>query len=208
MKYIRALSAVLMLCLLSGCIVSGSTAYTPPKPHAPIQNSIIVNKPIDDVWSQAVSALSKQVYDIKNMDKDSGLINVTGEGNPYAFVDCGKTHYVVTDWSTRESTILKAYPRQYYEEEIGGVIYKTREIISLDGRINILMEQTKDAKTKVTVNIRYDMLLNIKRRAGNSTSRSAKDVTFTTQTTGCIGKRICQPNGKWERYILKLVTQG
>ncbi|WZB71892.1 hypothetical protein WJ968_09260 [Achromobacter xylosoxidans] len=49
----------------------------------------MVDKPIDEVWTKAVPAIGKQFFVINNLDKSSGLMNLSYSGSPEQYVDCG-----------------------------------------------------------------------------------------------------------------------
>ncbi|MFZ0050306.1 MAG: hypothetical protein WAK96_00895, partial [Desulfobaccales bacterium] len=85
--------AVTMILILSGC--AGKLDYAAPSPTSTINNSIIVDKSKDEVWKTIVPALGKKFFVINNLDKESGIINVSYKGDPEQYVDCGRiTSYV------------------------------------------------------------------------------------------------------------------
>jgi len=80
--------ASLSLCVLAfGC--AGRLEYRPPNSIAPQQNSVEINKSKDAVWKIIVPAIGKNFFVINNLDKESGIINISYSGDPERYVDCG-----------------------------------------------------------------------------------------------------------------------
>ncbi len=74
--------------LLVGC--AGKQDYIRPTAPTATSNSKVIEKPRDTVWNGAVPALEKQFFVINNMDKASGLINISYTGDPKRYIDCGQ----------------------------------------------------------------------------------------------------------------------
>ena len=83
----NAVLSVLIAATLAGCATK--VDYRPPSLASVPSNSKVVDKPIDEVWTKAVPAIGKQFFVINNLDKSSGLMNLSYSGSPEQYVDCG-----------------------------------------------------------------------------------------------------------------------
>jgi len=83
----------LVIMPMAGC--SSKFKYTPPTTQPVLNNSIVVNKSKDEVWKEIVPALGGAFFVINNLDKESGLINISYRGAPEKYVDCGHIHSYV-----------------------------------------------------------------------------------------------------------------
>ena len=82
---------------IAGCgAVQSRIDYAPPsRAIAQNANVKVIKRSRDDVWSAAVPALGKQFFVINNIEKASGLMNVSYNGDPEKYIDCGRiTSYV------------------------------------------------------------------------------------------------------------------
>ncbi len=71
----RSFVGALVIVTCAGC--AGKLEYTPPTASYAVTNSKIVNKTKEEVWSELVPALAKKFFVINNIDKSSGLINIS-----------------------------------------------------------------------------------------------------------------------------------
>src|SRR5262249_7083662 len=106
--------------LLSAC--GSSLQYTAPNEIAPQANSKTVAKTKDQVWSALVSGLSAQFFVINNIDKESGLINITYSGDPELYIDCGTIASTPRGVGTKNSIFPGARRFQVYEVT-NGIFY-------------------------------------------------------------------------------------
>jgi hypothetical protein len=81
---------LLTTAFITGC--AGKLDYIRPNNLvAKPVNFKIIDKPRDIVWNATVPELGKQFFVINNLDKSSGLINISYNGDPEKYVDCGRT---------------------------------------------------------------------------------------------------------------------
>ena len=73
--------------IFAGC--SGELKYTRPSFQRNVTNTIVVQKSKEEVWRNIVPAIGKQFFVINNLDKESGIINISYSGDPQKYVDCG-----------------------------------------------------------------------------------------------------------------------
>lgn len=139
-----------------GC--AGKVDYIRPTTQsAPTQNTKLVQKSRDAVWATSVPALSKQFFVINNLDKSSGLINLSYSGDPEKYIDCGRiTSYVKNAQGERTYDFAGAKAQQNYEIMIPGVgLFFLDRRMSLEGRVNLIFEEVDATTTRVTANTRY-----------------------------------------------------
>jgi len=67
--------------LLTGC-ASASVKYRPPDGSVQPNYTKDLSRSRDDVWNDAVAALGQRFFVINNLDKASGLINISYSGDP------------------------------------------------------------------------------------------------------------------------------
>jgi hypothetical protein len=140
---------------MTGCAtISGNISYTNPDKSPALNNSIIVDKAKDDLWKQIIPALGRQFFVINNLDKDSGIINISYNGDPEQYVDCGWiTSYVKANG---ERTYTFPASRAYQDYEIVEPYwYSVNRKMNLEGRMNIIVEEIGANQCKITVNTRY-----------------------------------------------------
>jgi hypothetical protein len=198
--------------LLSGVLLSlaacaGKLDYTPPQ-TLPINanNMITVDRSKDQIWSQLIPALSKEFFVINNIDKSSGLVNVSYSGDPERYVDCGNiTSYVKNARGERTYSFNGAKAHEDYEAMINGELLYLSRNVNLDGRINIIVGEETVARSTVTVNARY--IVNITAtvaRPSGPPSNGSSAITFNTGGSGQGQQITCRPTGMFEQEILAL----
>ena len=149
------LMPILAAMLLAGC--AGKVTYVRPS-VTPLQgqNSKIIDKPREAVWNATVPELGKQFFVINNLDKSSGLINVSYSGDPEKYIDCGRINsYVKNARGERTYDFAGAKAQQNYEiMDPSGLLFIDRRM-ALEGRVNLVFEEVTPNQTRVTANTRY-----------------------------------------------------
>lgn len=151
----RKYVAVCVLFALTGC--AGKVDYIRPSSTVPPgSNSKIVDQPREQVWNKIVPELGKKFFVINNLDKASGLINVSYSGDPQQYIDCGIiSSYVKNARGERVHRFAGAKSQQHYEVmDENGLFYIDRRM-SLEGRVNFVFEEVSSSQTRVTANTRY-----------------------------------------------------
>jgi hypothetical protein len=206
--------AALSIAALAGC--AGQVDYIQPKQFVtPDSNTKIINKPRDAVWNSAVQALGKQFFVINNIDKSSGLLNVSYSGDPEKYVDCGLiTSKVKNLAGERVHMFLAAKAQQTYEimnVQYGLMIVDRR--MDLDGRINVIFEEASPTSTRVTANTRYVLKRTTEQRnpAGQRIGASSNTISFNTAGRASFpgGEQNgldCVAIGSLERELLDLIN--
>ena len=210
MKYFLIVMAII---IASGCgVLTGNINYQSPDYDYKYNNSIVIDKEIDDVWMRFVPEIGKSFFVVNNIDKISGFINVSYSGDPEKYVDCGTiTSYVKNLKGERNYVFPGAKSFQQYEYVYNNNLYFSARKMVLEGRANIIFEQLNSSKTKVTANTKYIITrtVNVTNVMGQSATPLIETINFNTGeisyfTLGA-NKLKCRPNGKFEADILLLV---
>lgn len=174
---------VLALSGLVGC--AGKVDYIRPTTQAaPGQNTKLIQKSRDVVWATSVPALSKQFFVINNLDKSSGLINLSYSGDPEKYIDCGRiTSFVKNAQGERTYDFAGAKAQQSYEIMNPGVgLFFLDRRMSLEGRVNLIFEEVDANTTRVTANTRYVVTrtLTVRSSAGGFPQNANEIISFNS----------------------------
>lgn len=202
-KFIAAFSCVFAL---TGC--ASSMKVTAPDTNRRIENTIKVAGNKDEVWSRLVPRLSKQFFVINNIDKESGLINVSYSGDPSQYVDCG---YAVSSLLGKDTKINGSAANAQYDFSNGLHFFEVTRLLNLEGRLNIILENVDSDATQVTANTRYVLQrnMNVVPVSGGLPSQFSDSIAFNTGETGVFQNRggeqtTCVSTGVLEEKILFL----
>lgn len=200
---------------LTGCgALQGNLKYDPPTGKAAI-NSKDVDRPREQVWAATVPKLGKQFFVINNIDKASGLINVSYSGNPGSYVDCGIfSSYVKNLAGERNYSFQAASPREVYEVINNAGLWRVDRTMSLEGRVNMVFEEVSPQKTRVTANTRYVLTRTAKffnplGAPGHVEGPASMTFTSAGPSTGGLPtahtSMTCMGTGRLEQELLNLV---
>lgn len=200
----------------AGCL-SGHFEYTPPQPNLPsAANSLTVDKPLDAVWKELVPALGTRFFVINNLDKESGLINVSYSGNPEGYVDCGQIESWVDNARGKRAYNMAGASSQAYEYKgPDGGLYLSERKVNVDGRMNLILESLSPTQTRITLNTRYVVTRHLQwRRVDLAVPGSSTDsIAFNSGQRAEFPRRgtatplTCHPTGKLEADVLDLVKR-
>lgn len=209
----KRLPLLALIILLTGC--AGKLDYIRPDINAKISNEKTVDRPREQVWNSAVPALGKEFFVINNLDKSSGLINVSYSGDPEKFIDCGQISSHVSNLrGERTYSFPGAAASKQYEMMNDGRLFIINRKMELEGRVNLIFEEISPTKTKVTANTRYIVKRHIvvQNIGGGFPVTNADTLAFNTgasasfpaakdgRATECVG------TGKLEAEILKAIN--
>lgn len=202
--------------LLAGC---ASTQYSvqPPAPISEYNKTKEIARPKDAVWDDAVAALGQRFFVINNLEKSSGLVNVSYSGDPEKYVDCGTVTVVTKGPGGRTSTFKGAAADTIYMATAAIPPYgmpapvRVRRQTSLEGRVNLIFESIDANRTRVTAATRYVLSRKIS-PDGNAMLQSSSDTaSFNANEKGYFpasfdGRALeCVSTGALESSILDLV---
>ena len=197
---------------LVGC--AGKVEFTRPNIVTIPDNVKTVNRSRDQVWNAAIPALGKQFFVINNLDKSSGLVNVSYTGAPENYIDCGHyTSYVKNAQGERTYSFPGASANQTYEiMDPQQGLFKIHRRLEVEGRVNLVFEQLGPLETRVSANTRYVITRKVVIQHNNQTSNSTDSISFNSRggasfpAAGNGQSTQCLSNGVLEADILKLIN--
>lgn len=212
MKRLVFISFILSIFIV-GC--TGHLKYYSPNDIIPQKNSVEINKNKDEVWKIIVPTLGKNFFVINNLNKESGIINISYNGDPEKYVNCGYIEsYVMNARGKRTYNFPAAAAHQTYEimDMKRGELFFVNRRMSLDGRMNLIIEEIGPNKTLVTISTRYILTKSITVSDVQHHSSSFSDtISFNTNqsnrfpTSGSHPGTFCQANGNLEKEVLLLL---
>lgn len=202
---------LLAVVALVGC--AGKLDYVRPSAPPRLENSIVIDKPRDVVWNAMIPALGKQFFVINNLDKSSGLINISYSGNPELYVDCGRvTSYVKNARGERTYDFAGASASQQYEIMNNAGLFMISRRLTLEGRMNLIFEEAGPERTRITANTRYvlNREMQVQSASGTFPQTQRDSISFNSGQPASFpaardGRALeCQPTGRFESEVLSL----
>ncbi len=202
----RTFILAVVVILIGGC--AGKFTYMQPTQNYKAINSVAVDKPRADVWKKIIPLLGGSFFVINNLDKESGLINVSYSGNPVKYVDCGVIDSSVKDMQGRKTYNFPA-AAAYVEYETmhdGENLLFIKRKMNLEGRINIIVQEVSATSTLVTVNTKYVLTKDVLISNPQGQSHHANDsISFNTNGSASFPEPItCYATGALEHEVLSL----
>lgn len=199
---------------LAGC-ASGTLNYVPPAHLDALPPNVkIIKKSRDVVWNESVPELSKRYFAINNLDKASGLINLSFTGDPESYMDCGHIVSFVNNLAgQRTYDFPAARGAQDFEILNSQGLFRANRTMSLQGRVNLIFEEVGPAETKVTATTRYVVQRHVTIRSfgGDLAANAIETVSFNTAGSAAFAPAgtsmatECVANGMLEKQILSAV---
>lgn len=203
---------ILLATLLLTACAGGERTYKQPGTAIAAPYSVLVDRPLDEVWRRTVPRIGAQFFVINNLDKESGLMNVSYSGDPTRYVDCGHIRSSITNiHGTQPFDANPAAPASAYQFMSGIHWVFVQRRTSLEGRINLIFQPVTPASTRVTANARYVMTHDVEAHRHTDTipTRNHHVLTFDSSSeaqidTGFEKGLSCRPTGQLERSLLEL----
>jgi hypothetical protein len=195
--------AMLLTLLISGC---ATLSYSPPAGGSRGENVATRPPSREAFWKLFVSNLSGEFFVINNLDKETGLINVSYSGDPEQFVDCG----LITITSPDNRQFPASRGSESYNLSSGIHLFRISRQMELQGRVNIIVQEPEPSSTRVLVNTRYTLA----RRStatdmqGRQSAAHTDSVSFnygqdgTFPPLGNYPAVTCRSTGNLERHII------
>ena len=207
----KAAAALLASFVLVGC--AGKVEFIRPISAKSTTNVKLIPRARDAVWNAAVPALGKQFFVINNLDKSSGLINISYTGDPERYVDCGEiSSYVQNVRGERTYRFAGASENQIYEVMNNSGLFFISRRMKLEGRVNLVFEEAGVNQTRVSANTRYVLTRDVKiRNTQNQTANRSDTISFNSGSgasypKGNDGQGVeCVSKGTMEQEILSLI---
>jgi hypothetical protein len=158
--------------LILGC--SGSFKYTKPTASPDTSSSSrTIPFPREQVWNAAIASLGKRFFVINNLDKSSGLVNISYSGDPEKYVDCGEIKSVVSNLrGERVYDFPAAQASADYEILSPSGFFGIHRTMKLDGRVNVVFEDAGVGSTEISVHARY-----VLERSGSGADAQGRPMT-------------------------------
>lgn len=206
--------SVLIIAALAVVGCAGGVEYTPPSPiTVSTVNEKIIDKQLASVWKSSVAELGKKFFVINNIDRASGLINVSYTGSPEQYIDCGRIYSYVSNARGERTYEFEGSSADINYEVMKGALFGINRRMELEGRINLIFEALSSKRTKVTVNTRYVVTRTqtVQNVAGGMAQRFTHTISFNTGNSasfpaGTDGAASCQATGKLEKEVLQLIN--
>lgn len=209
----KALFAVMAMFGLASC--AGKVEITRPVSPQAGTNVKVISKSRDEVWTAAVPALGKQYFVINNLDRSSGLINISYTGDPERYIDCGQfSSYVKNVRGERTYRFPAASASQSYEVMTPqGQLLSINRRMALEGRMNLVFEVMGPNQTRVSANTRYIVTrqADVRNTDGRTSSfthnisfNSGSQASFPMPSDG--NQTHCVPTGALESEVLILIN--
>jgi hypothetical protein len=209
----RNLRVVAALCVLAGC-ASVSVDYRPPSITPRPNQTKDVSRPKDQVWNDTVAALGQRFFVINNLDKSSGLINISYSGDPLRYVDCGSGSVNISGPGAKTQMYDGAAADVQYQTVVPMPPYgvptpvPVRRQMSLEGRVNVIFEALAPGSTRVTTATRYVLT---RRLSAPNTIPHTDTIAFNANEKGYFPRLgtspplECVSTGELEKSILSEV---
>lgn len=203
--------------VFTGC--AGKFDYYPPQSLAPLNNSLTIGKSKNEVWKTIVPALGKHFFVINNLDKESGLINISYSGDPGKYIDCGQINsYVKNARGERTYNFPASSAHQTYEvmdmKQSGELFWIDRKM-NLEGRMNIIIEEIEPNNCLITANTKYILTKSSNIRNTQEASQSFSDsISFnsgqgsTFPGNASFSGTVCNATGTFEKEVLSILINS
>ncbi|OSQ47104.1 hypothetical protein [Thalassospira alkalitolerans] len=199
--------------ILTAC-ASSKVDYLEPDQQKNITTETVIPNDFNHVWDQYVASLSKSIFVINNISKDSRLINVSFSANPpQDYINCGRTKITSKHPSRGTETFnYEVASDSNIWRGIDGTNITVEQKIrtSLNGEANIYIAPQNGETTLVRTNARY--LFNISVVETGLTiyreSSSNHTISFASKETGTSSDGIkCYSKGKLEQDLLEIARR-
>ena len=143
----KFLSSLIMTILVSSCAIDKVKEdigkYVPPNiDDTNFKNFIITNKNFDDTWTSVIDFVNGSFFNIKNLDKDYGLLTLSfGSRDAENFIDCGNFEYTTLTGEEFKGSYIE---------------YAQRGLLAvLEAKMNINIRKIDNESTKISINTKY-----------------------------------------------------
>jgi hypothetical protein len=192
-----------------GCAI-GNISYYEEQGIKNTDNTIFLKESKDKVWAKLIDGIGKSFFVINNIEKDSGLINISYGDDPCRFISCGTLNsYVLSAQGKRQYNFPACIEYKEYEEFHKGNLFIIRRWITLDGRASIIVQKRNNG-TLVKVNVRYVVIKNAKIYDPSYKFINTKlsNIKFNSNGGESFPNGLkCYANGQFEKMILDIVNK-
>jgi hypothetical protein len=192
-----------------GC-ASGKISYYAAQGIKNTDNSIFLKESKDKVWMKLIDGIGESFFVINNIEKDSGLINISYIDDPCRFISCGTFNsYVLNAQGKRNYNFPACIEYKEYEEFNNGNLFIIKRRMTLDGRASIIVQESNNG-TLVKVNVRYIVIKNAKiyDPSWRFIRTKLSIIGFNSNGGESFSNGMkCYANGQFEKMILDIVKK-
>jgi hypothetical protein len=162
-----------------------------------------------------VASLGKSWFVINTIDRASGLINLTFRGRPDDHLECGRVMSRVKNLAgTRTYDFPAATAHREFEVLDGSGLHKVNWTMTLEGRINLVLEALAPRQTRATTSAQYTVVrtLAVATHGGSPAPPRSHTISFLTGGQGTFPAEggvegvTCRPSGALEQELLALLS--
>jgi len=206
---LKAIFLLVVILPVFGC-VSGKVTYIPEQGIKNTDNSIFLKESKDKVWMKLIDGIGESFFGINNIEKDSGLINISYSDDPCRFISCGTLNsYVLNAQGKRKYNFPACIEYKECEEFNKGNLFIIRRWITLDGRASIIVQKRNNG-TLVKVNVRYVVIKDAKNYdpSWRFIRTELSSIIFNSNGGESFPNGMkCYANGQFEKMILDIVNK-
>ena len=217
------LFASLSIGAITGCATFNvsTSNYVKPRPND-VVHSADVSLPFDSAWDRLIAGITKDIYVINNIEKDSGLITVAfSSTDAEDWIDGG---VITRKYGDRVFTFNGAadakfaYDIKRDDPDAYVTTYYIARTVSLEGVANIHLIKVSDTLTSISVNARYVVkientgyyevknIVDVVKGRGNVTPNISTHAVSTSTPAVADQGFTLQSKGTFEHYIISLVA--
>jgi hypothetical protein len=234
-----ALVALAIPAWVSGCgdpdrSFESTAHYEPPSEHAVVVETV-VDLPFDEAWNELIRRVSAASYEIATLEKASHFLAIdlrrssdlaSPTDRPGRYVDCGRTLRTFTDGEDVERfEYAVADSSRHREVDVVKDGFRVSEVlrqVDLEARVNIYLQPEGEKRTRITLNTRYDIDIEVSGNAEVFPMDSAlpggptisfgprrESIRFTTFQPGHdsrSGGLVCRATGELEHALIALAN--
>ena len=203
-------------CALSACATPTVTTYNAPLTVTQVRTFTIIDKPRAQAWDALVVELGKSFFVVNNMDRSSGFMNISYSGDPQDYVECGFIEHsgklangqpAASRFPGNQSNV------RYVAVAPSGAAIGIDRKMTLDGRVNVVVQEDGAERTRLNVTVRYAVTRStqaMELATGRQAPPRSETVSFNTNGQGVFsdtdGNPLrCHSKGKFEETILQMV---
>ncbi|BET57528.1 hypothetical protein [Geobacter sp. 60473] len=209
MKVIKSGGLLISCCMLCGCLSGGVNYTRPTQANNSKSNSVVIEKSKETIWKELIPALGKEFWVINNIDKDSGLINISYNGDPEKYIDCGTIDSSVSNARGDRKYVFpasKAYEK--YEAVANNNLIFVERKMTLEGRINLIVQEITTNQSQVSANSKYVVTKSfIARDVMGHSQSDTETISFNSGQGSSFkqGQTECYATGELEAAVLGLL---
>jgi head-tail adaptor len=152
--WMRCFTTIGVAVMLAGCVTG--YVYKEPESVSATVDTKVVESSLETTMRTVATELGRRSFSIESIDRESGLINVSYNGDPEKYVDCGLIWASVRDGQGKRSyKFPAAKAQQTYEARVKDGPEVIDRSMHLASRATLIFEEIATNRTKVTTVARY-----------------------------------------------------